>query len=188
MARFNRRLTMMANDTTNDMTRGNGRRLECETVALLLYRFADGLLLADDQDSVSEHVSACPACRARLEAIVDLDAVAAEVEDESPSPRLRARLLEDYRARFALIRPAAGFDPAPTRRPAVHRVFRAAASIALVVTVGLGAFVAGRGSHEGPEVVKPSPAASLDDVFPLRLAQNYTTIDPDGRVRLSSVV
>jgi hypothetical protein len=133
-------------------------------------------LLADDHESVAGHLADCASCRRRLERIEDLDLVACSVEDEMPSPQLRNRIMNDYRAMFG------GQRAVKRASSSTRRFVRLAASIAMIVAVGLGGYFAGREAPDVPSAPAPSPVTTLHDVFPLRLVESYTVRAPDGQI------
>lgn len=157
--------------------------MKCENVHPLLYRLLEDRLLADDAETVREHVDQCSTCRARFERIAVLDESALEAEDERPSPRLRPALLAAYRRQMAVE------AASPTLWWGRMAGMRRAAAIALV------AFISSGGTwltlREDKQLPVHSPVVTttrpnLDGLFPLLISDSFTIVHEDGRVQRGS--
>ena len=152
--------------------------MECSHVRPLLYRFVENQLLPDDAAVVRKHLSGCEACLVRARQIVAIDEAVLSGEEEPPSPRLRQKLLADYRRlmtrktsshpswwlRFAGLRRVAAvalivFGSSTTTWFAVHSYYRTMST----------------------EVPSERARVSLDHVFPLVIRHPYTIEHQNGQ-------
>ena len=152
--------------------------MECTHVRPLLYRFVEDQLLPDDAAAVQEHLSGCEACSARTGQIVAIDEAVLSVEEEPPSPRLRQKLLADYRR--LITRKTSNHPSWPVRFAKMRRV----AAIALIVFgSSTTTWFAGRSYYRATSREVPSERArvSLDHVFPLVISHPYTIEHQNGQ-------
>lgn len=152
--------------------------MECMHVRPLLYRFVEDQLLRDDADAVLEHLSGCEACSARTGKIVAIDEAVLSAEEELPPPRLRQKLLADYRRLIA--RKTSNHPSWPVRFTRMRRV---AAVALLVFGSSTTTWFALRSHYRIVPTEVPSQRAqvSLDHLFPLVISQPYTIVHQDGQ-------
>ncbi len=152
--------------------------MECKHVRPLLYRFVEDQLLRDDAVAVQEHLSCCAACSARAGQIVAIDEAVLSAEEELPSPRLRQKLLADYRR--LVTRKTSNHPSWPVRFARMRRV---AAIALLVVGSSTTTWFAVRSHYRSMPTEVPSERArvSLDHLFPLVINNPYTIIHPNGQ-------
>ncbi len=157
--------------------------MKCENVHPLLYRLLEDRLLAEDAETVREHVDQCSSCRGRFERIAVLDESSLDAAGERPSAQLRPALLAAYRRHMAV--------EAASRSRWWGRIggMRRAAAIGLV------AFVSAGGTwltlREGKQTPVQLPVVTatqpnLDGLFPMLLSDSFTIVHEDGRVQRGS--
>jgi hypothetical protein len=118
----------------------------CDDVRDQLGAYALGILEPDEQDTVSRHLDQCPDCRFDL-AVMDgvVDALATAPSPTSPSPALRAQLLQEIQTGSATTPPPV--TPIETRRSSTLVVPRwvawplAAAAVMLIAGIASLAFL-----------------------------------------------
>lgn len=157
--------------------------MQCETARPLLYRWIEERLLTDDARQVGLHVESCPACAGRLARIRDLDDAFMDIEEEKPSDRLRARILEAYRIKAA---------PPHTLR---STLFPLSHGLRLAAVVGLVALGSSAATFLAVKSREPAKAASMypmrarvpmESILPLVMSDSYTVHDASGHIKHGS--
>lgn len=152
--------------------------MECTHVRPLLYRFVENQLLPDDATAVQDHLSGCEACLVRARQIVAIDEAVLNAEEEWPSPRLRQKLLADYRR--LMTRKTSEHPSWAVRFAGLRRV----AAVALIVFGSSTTTWFAVHSHYrilSTEVPSERARVSLDHVFPLVISHPYTIVHQNGQ-------
>lgn len=152
--------------------------MECTHVRPLLYRFVENQLLPDDAVVVRKHLSGCEACLVRARQIVAIDEAVLRAEEERPSPRLRQKLLADYRR--LITRKTSKHPSWPVRFSGLRRV----AAVALIVFGSSTTTWFAVHSHYrtmSTEVPSERARVALDHVFPVVISQPFTIEHPNGQ-------
>lgn len=152
--------------------------MECTHVRPLLYRFVENQLLPDDAAVVQKHLSGCEACSVRTGQIVAIDEAVLSAEEERPSPRLRQKLLADYRR--LMTRKISSHPSWWLRFAGMRRV----AAVALIVFGSSTTTWFAVHSHYrtmSTEVPSERARVSLDHVFPLVITNPYSIVHQNGQ-------
>ena len=128
----------------------------CEDFELLMNLCLDDMLPSEEQESLREHLEACPACRERFAQLREMKAALADMEVPVPA-ELHERIMT-YVAGNAVETPAENTAPAKVLRP--RRWYRGLATVAAcaVIAVAAAQFVPNV-QHKSAESLATAPQA-----------------------------
>ena len=98
----------------------------------------------DEQESYARHLRECPSCAAEVQELTETAAHLGLAAAEPPPAELRARVLAHIARVRQLPPPSAGIHRRTVARAVPSRLLAAAASVLLVLSLGLGAAVVGQ--------------------------------------------